>query len=99
MASRETHAAGLFFYAANFCKNFCICDRMYINATDLGLVCEYYKTGNIHYAEFQGEHVSNSNARAMQYAKTYIDVKTGKLYSDHEYLRSAAQELIEQAAA
>lgn len=74
-------------------------DRMYINATDLGLVCEYYKTGNIHYAEFQGEHVSNSNARAMQYAKTYIDVKTGKLYSDHEYLRSAAQELIEQAAA
>lgn len=74
-------------------------DRMYINATDLGLVCEYYKTGNIHYAEFQGEHVSNSNARAMQYAKTYIDVKTGKLYSDHEYLRSAAHELIEQAAA
>lgn len=74
-------------------------DRMYINATDLGLVCEYYKTGNIHYAEFQGEHVSNSNARAMQYAKTYIDVKTGKLYSDHEYLRSAAQKLIEQAAA
>lgn len=72
-------------------------DRLYINASDLGLVCEHYKTGNIHYAEFKGEHISNSRARAMEYAKTYIEVKTGKLYSDHDLLKETAQELIEQA--
>jgi len=34
-------------------------DRMYVNASALGLECEYYNTGNIHRATFCGEIVSN----------------------------------------
>ena len=30
-------------------------DRMYINASTLGLICTYYKSGNISSAEFAGE--------------------------------------------
>ena len=70
-------------------------DRLYINATQLGLDCAYYKTGNISGADFKGEHVSNSEARRMKAAKTYIDVKTGKVHSDNEKLLRAAEELAE----
>ena len=73
-------------------------DRLYINAKDLGLACEYYKTGNIHYAEFRGEQISNTRARAMAYAKTYIDVKTEKVFSDHDLLKEAAKELLESVS-
>ena len=74
-------------------------DRMYINAKDLGLVCEYYKTGNIHSATFQGEGVSNSEAYRMKAAKTYIDVETGEVISDNRYLKEAAEEVIESVKA
>ena len=70
-------------------------DRLYINAGQLGLDCEYYKTGNIMYAEFKGEKISNSYARKMKAAKTYINVKTDRVYSDVEKLREAAMELAE----
>lgn len=68
-------------------------DRLYINATQLGLDCEYYKTGNISGADFQGERISNSEARRMKAAKTYIDIKTGHVLSDNETLKLAAQKL------
>ena len=68
-------------------------DRLYINAAQLGLVCEYYNSGNICYAEFNGEKISNSRARSMKSAKTFIDIKTGKIYSDNETLKTAATEL------
>ena len=66
-------------------------DRLYINARDLGLTCTYYKTGNIHTAEINGEYVSNSEARRMQYAKTYIDIATGEVVSDNDTLQAAAE--------
>lgn len=69
-------------------------DRMYINAKDLGLDCEYYKTGNIHSATFRGEGVSNSEAYRMKAAKTYIDIATGKVVSDNRYLKEAAEEIL-----
>lgn len=68
-------------------------DRLYINAAQLGLVCEYYKTGNISYAEFNGERVSNCEARRMKAAKTFIDIKTGHVHSDSITLKDAATEL------
>ena len=68
-------------------------DRLYINASQLGLVCEYYKTGNISYAEFQGNSVSNCEARRMKAAKTFIDLKTEKVYSDSTILERAAAQL------
>ena len=68
-------------------------DRLYINAALLGLNCEYYKTGNIRYAEFNGEQISNCEARRMKGARTYIDVKTGRVYGDNEKLKEAAAKL------
>ena len=68
-------------------------DRLYINAAQLGLVCEYYKTGNVRYAEFQGNGISNCEARRMKAAKTFVDIKTGKVYSDSTTLERAAAQL------
>lgn len=68
-------------------------DRLYINASMLGLNCEYYKTGNIHNAWFNGTMISNCEARRMKAAKTYIDIKTSKVYSDNYTLKQAAAEL------
>lgn len=74
-------------------------DRMYINAKDLGLDCEYYKTGNIADATFRGEGVSNSEAYRMKAAKTYIDIATGEVVSDNRYLKEAAEEVLEAVKA
>ena len=68
-------------------------DRLYINAAQLGLVCDYYNTGNIKSAEFNGESISNCQARRMKAAKTFIDVKTGKVHSDSYTLEQAAAKL------
>ena len=70
-------------------------DRLYINASTLGLDCTYYKTGNISGATFGDHSISNSEARRMKAAKTYIDVKTGKAYSDSYTLLKAVEELAE----
>lgn len=69
-------------------------DRMYINASRLGLVCTYYKTGNIRSAEFAGESISNSKAGRIAASKTYIDLIHKKLVSDDARLAAAAAELI-----
>ena len=69
-------------------------DRLYINATQLGLVLTYYKTGNIRSAEFNGDPISNSEGRRMKEAKTFIDVKTGNVYSDNNALKNAVQEML-----
>ena len=68
-------------------------DRLYINASTLGLTCRYYNSGNIADAYFDGERVSNCEARRMKAAKTYLDVKTGRLYSDNSTLKRAAAKL------
>lgn len=68
-------------------------DRLYINASDLGLECEYYKTGNIRSAYFNGVGISNCEARRMKGARTYIDIKTGLVYSDNDDLKKSASEL------
>lgn len=65
-------------------------DRLYINASQLGLVCSYYNTGNIRDAEFNGGSISNCEARRMKAAKTFVDIKTGRVYSDNNTLKDAA---------
>lgn len=70
-------------------------DRLYINAKELGLVCEYYKTGNIKSAEIGTHGVSNSEAYRMKSAKTYIDIETGEVVSDNRWLKEAAEEILE----
>ena len=68
-------------------------DRLYVNASALGLNCEYYKTGNISGAWFDGECISNCEARRMKSSKTYIDIKTEKIYSNNYLLAKKAAEL------
>jgi len=68
-------------------------DRLYINAGQLGLICSYYNTGNVRSAEFNGASISNCEARRMKAAKTFIDVKTGKAYSDNYALLEAVKTL------
>ena len=69
-------------------------DRLYINAKELGLECQYYKTGNVCYAEFKGEKISNTRATEMLAAKTYIDIKSGKGFSTNYTLRNALNEIM-----
>lgn len=68
-------------------------DRLYINAAQLGLRCEYYNTGNVRDAWFDGVSVSNCEARRMKAAKTYIDIKTGQVFGDNDRLKAAAARL------
>jgi len=70
-------------------------DRMYINASQLGLECSYYKTGNISAAYFNGELISNSQGYRYKASKTYIDIKTGRVFSDYTTLKEVAQELLD----
>lgn len=70
-------------------------DRLYINASMLGLECSYYKTGNISDAYFDGDSISNSEARRMKSAKTYIDIHTDRVFSDNDKLLEAAKKLAE----
>lgn len=71
-------------------------DRLYISSYNLGLKTERYKTGNISYASFKGEKISNSDGRRYIIAKTYIDVQTGRVYSTYDTLKDAAIELMEK---
>lgn len=68
-------------------------DRMYINATNLGLVYTTYKTGNISSARFGEDEISNAEARRMLSSKTYVDLVQGVIVSDNATLANAAAEL------
>lgn len=72
-------------------------DRMYFNATGIGLELEYYKTGNIRSASFRGMGLSNCMGGRYKAAKTYIDLATGEVHSDFDCLADAVRELIAQA--
>lgn len=68
-------------------------DRMYINASALGLNYTRYKSGNVSSAWFKGESISNCECRRMLNAKTYIDLKLQKVFSDNETLGQTAAEM------
>lgn len=60
-------------------------DRLYINATDLGLNVEYYNTGNVRNATWQGERVSNADGRRLLATKLWVDVETGESHIRSDY--------------
>lgn len=68
-------------------------DRMYINADKLGLELGYYKTGNVSWAHFCGEHISNAEGRRLDAAKTYIDLVKHTINSTSCVLAAKAAEL------
>lgn len=71
-------------------------DRLYINAGQIGLTCTYYNTGNISSAEFNGDSISNCEARRMKAAKTYIDLNTDRVHSDNTTLKEAVEEILDK---
>ena len=69
-------------------------DRLYVNASVLGLECTYYKTGNISSATFNGEHISNSEGYRLKAAKTYVDINKGTIVSDSPMLASEVAKIM-----
>lgn len=69
-------------------------DRLYVDAKVLGLECTYYKSGNVSTARFNGNSISNRDARRLMGAKTYIDVKDGTLHSTRDDLKAATEALM-----
>ena len=55
-------------------------DRLYVNAEELGLEYERYKTSNVRSAEWCGERISNADARRLLASKVYVDVAAGELH-------------------
>ena len=74
-----------------------VMDRLYINPEYLGLELTRYKSGNISSAKFNGETISNSEARRIEGTKCYVDVATKEVVCDREDLKQAAQEVVDDA--
>ena len=74
-----------------------VMDRLYIKPEYLGLELTRYKSGNISSATFNGERISNSEARRIEGTKCYVDVATKEVVCDREDLKQAAQEVIDDA--
>lgn len=68
-------------------------DRLYINSDKLGFVCDFYKSGHICSASLDGEKISNNRAFGYYKAKTYIDVKSEKIYSDYRIFAAKVAEM------
>lgn len=69
-------------------------DRLYINATRLGLELEYYNTGNIKYAELNGERISNRKGGELKATKNYIDLVKGIAYAGCDEFLAEMMKLI-----
>lgn len=72
-----------------------VIDRLYIDPEYLGLELTRYKSGNISSAKFNGETISNSEARRIEGTKCYVDVATKEVVCDREDLKQAAQEVVD----
>lgn len=74
-----------------------VMDRLYIKPEYLGLELTRYKSGNISSATFNGEAISNSEARRIEGTKCYVDVATKGVVCDRDDLKQAAQEVVDDA--
>lgn len=74
-----------------------VMDRLYINPEYLGLELTRYKSGNISSAKFNGETISNSEARRIEGTKCYVDVATKEVVCDRDDLKQVAQEVVDDA--
>ena len=72
-------------------------DRLYINAKVLGLEYQTYKTGNVSYAEFNGEHISNCECNRILAAKSYINVKDFRIHCDYSPLTQSVEAFVASA--
>lgn len=74
-----------------------VMDRLYIKPEYLGLELTRYKSGNISSATFNGERISNSEARRIECTKCYVDVATKEVVCDRDDLKQVAQEVVDDA--
>lgn len=74
-----------------------VMDRLYIKPEYLGLELTRYKSGNISSAKFNGEAISNSEARRIEGTKCYVDVATKEVVCDRKDLKQVAQEVVDDA--
>ena len=74
-----------------------VMDRLYIKPKYLGLELTRYKSGNISSATFNGERISNSEARRIEGTKCYVDVATKEVVCDRDDLKQVAQEVVDDA--
>ena len=83
-------------------------DRIYFDAKTLGLEVERYGTGSVRSAEWQGESISNADARRLLGSKVYVDCADGTLHVDTDFydtynadmrLENVAAKFVEDALA
>lgn len=74
-----------------------VMDRLYIKPEYLGLELTRYKSDNISSATFNGERISNSEARRIEGTKCYVDVATKEVVCDRDDLKQVAQEVVDDA--
>lgn len=75
-------------------------DRLYINPVDaLDFEYDTNKSGHVSGAWLNGEKISNTRGSELVSSKTYIDVNTGALVSNHDRMREAAQEIMDAVTA
>lgn len=74
-------------------------DRIYFNATDLGMEVSYYRSGNISSAAVDGEHISNCEARRIMGGKAYFDLTDNTLHMDSIMERYFGGKITEEVAA
>lgn len=55
-------------------------DRIYFNATQLGMECDRYNTGNLKWVTIDDQVISNCRGRKILNDKAYWDLNTDKLY-------------------
>lgn len=73
-------------------------DRIYFNATDLGMEVSYYKTGNVSNATINGESISNCEARRVMGSKAYFDLTDNTLHMDDKMERYFGSKIKEEVA-
>lgn len=74
-------------------------DRLYVNATTLGLEVSYYKTGNVSSAKWQGERISNADARRLLSSKVWVDIATGELHVRTDYYNGIDEDMTLESVA
>ena len=72
-------------------------DRLYINTTQLGLEVDFYKSGNISGAKWQGESISHADGGRILSSKVWIDIATGELHVKTSFKPYSAM-TVEEAA-
>lgn len=68
-------------------------DRIYIDTKALGLEASHYKTGNVSNATWQGESISNADARRLLGSKVYVDCADGTVHVSTDYYNSCDESM------